>query len=77
MPATKDFTTNDLSILRIGPFSPALNPEPRGPPAICQLSQLAPSHSTPHKTTVTTATTTQPASSMIDHDGHRLGICTV
>ena len=23
MPATKDFTTNDLSILRIGPFSPA------------------------------------------------------
>jgi hypothetical protein len=83
MPATKDFTTKDLSILRIGPFSPAkriarsLSHLLTVSTPFARLSQLAGSHSTHHQTTVTISTTTQPVSSKMDHDGHRLGICTV
>ena len=62
MPATKDFTTNDLSILRIGPFSPAkrtahcLSQLSTVSTPLARLSPLDASHSTHHKTTVTMAT---------------------
>jgi len=62
MPATKDFTTNDLSILRIGPFSPAkrtahcLSQLWTVSTLLARLSQIAANHSTHHKTAVKMAT---------------------